>query len=265
MASEPPAGRALDEPVRPVRPGGSRGPIIAGGAVAAVLAVLLWHPWGAPGTSTPTAWTAPSSPATAVRTPSAPSPSIALQASPPFTGTATYRSLTDNEWSVVAMLATGAGPSTEEPAGQHPSTAASPDQGTFQVLQQPAAPTTARVVPDAASLCDPTIPARDRPAVLLPAGRVAYLGVTYPGMDPRASVTAAGIRRAAPAFDRVPTLAVAIAGLEVGTRYAIPSSGPGATDLFATVPPQILSPGAYRFEVREPGAGTRYVYACIGA
>jgi hypothetical protein len=266
--SRPP--HELQEPVRRLRAGGTRGPVLAGLGVVVLLAVLVWQPWGR--TAPQAAPARPVAPpvARAVATPvavrSQPGPYIGVATPAPASNLATYVSLIDNEWTVVAMLAGGPASSTEEPAGQHG--AVSPDGGPFLVLQQGAQPQTARDEGrDAAQeLCSTRVRPRDRVAVALPAGRVAYLGVTFPGMDPGATVSVTTVGQPAPAIRRVTTPMLELVGLTVGTRYLIPSTGPGGTVLFASAPPAILRPGAYRFDIRIPGLlGARYVYACVGA
>ena len=114
-------------------------------------------------------------------------------------------------------------------------------------------------------LCGSQVRPLDRIAVLLPAGRVAYLGITFPGMDPGATVSVAAIGRSAASLRRVKSPSLALVGLTVGSRYRIPSTGPGGTVLFRPTSATTLRSGAYRFEIRTPGIdGARFVYACIG-
>jgi len=261
---------ALQEPVQRLPSGGSRRPVLTGVAALALLAVLVWQPWSrasppldpAPPVEPPVARVIPTPPA--VR--SNPGPYIGVATPAPASNIQTYVSLIDNEWTIVAMLVGGPPSSTEEPSIQHGD--ATPDGGPFLVLQQGAPPTTIRAqgLDSTKQLCSTQVRPRDRPAVSLPAGRVAYLGVTFPGMDPAAAVSVTGLGRAAPEIRRVAAPMLELVGLTAGMRYLIPSTGPGGTVLFAPSPPAVLRSGAYRFDVRIPGAeATEYVYACVGA
>lgn len=178
-----------------------------------------------------------------------------------------YVSLTDNEWTVVALLATDAPASTEEPATQHPAAGWSPD-GPFHVLQQGLIPV---VLPGSGTaqppvVCKPPLPPREWAVVSLPAGRVAYFGVTFPGMDPRTVVSVARIGGTGPALQRISPLVVRLVGLAEGRRYEVPSSGRGGAIMFAASPPGILPSGVYRFEIAPPGiTGRRLLDACVGS
>jgi len=272
---------ALEHPPQRLRGADSRRPAAIVLAIAAVIGVLVWKPWGedriavAPPVS--------SSPAVARRTPPpasatpvssspivgrTPVPSPSSTASPAATGTGRYVSLTDNEWTVVALLAGAAPASTEEPATPHAPAATFSPGGPFLVLQQGLSYVTAPVEraghPEDA--CRPPASPRDRTAVQLPAGRVAYLGITFPGMDPRAAVTVVRLGRGMGGLRTATGLTVRIAGQATNRRYRIPTSGPGGAILFATTPAGIIAPGAYRFEVSTPELdGPRYLYACVGA
>jgi hypothetical protein len=241
--------------------------------IATTIAVLVWQPWG-PTSPTGPLPPAPPRPAVALATPSAP-PALGPSAAPtPVSqrapdGTFVYASLVDNEWTVVALLVPPAAGSSEEPSIQHAAPPQWPPAGPLLVLQQGVIPVIAPIGgtrhPDLA--CQSTAVPRDRTVVHLPAGRVAYLGVTFPGMDPRALVAATvhGPNRSAhAAFGRARTVVVPLAGLALGQLYTVPSTGMGGAILYAMTPPAILPSGTYRFDVRVPGsAGPRFLYACV--
>jgi hypothetical protein len=277
-----PRGRrdALEHAPERLRGADSRRPAVIVLAIAAVIGVLAWKPWGdervavvpsaspSPVVARRTASPPAPSPA-AGRTPAPPAPSAppASTPNPVAGGTGRYVSLTDNEWTVVALLAVGAPASTEEPATPHvPAPSFSPG-GPFLVMQQGltvvAAPVERAGHPEDA--CLPPATPRDRTAVRLPAGRVVYLGITFPGMDPRAVVTAVRLGRTGDGLRPALRPNVRIAGQPANRSYRIPASGPGGAILFAQRPAAILVSGAYRFEVSAPGTrGPRYLYACIG-
>lgn len=264
--------RGFEQPPERLRGGDRCPPAVVALAIAAVLALLAWQPWG----SDHAAIVAPGSPAPAIaRADSSRAPSSAANGTdaPPAPvadqGTADsafYVSITDNEWTVVALL-TPVGPaSSEEPASQHTAGAAWSPAGPFLVLQQGLIPVQTPVerAGDPGAPCIGTGVPRDRNAVPLPAHRVAYLGVTIPGTVPRAEVAAARLGGPAGTLTRATSPTVELAGMRAGRRYLIPSSGPGGAILFALTPPGLLPSGAYRFEVASPGAdGSRYLYACI--
>ncbi len=232
--------------------------------VALVLLTLVWQPWSRTPAHGPIA-VVPAPTVTLVPPPSAavatPAPS-----QPAEVGTSTYISLIDNEWTVVALLSpTIAGPA-EEPAIPHPSVI--PGSGApLLVLQQglrystrpierpghPDVPCAAKAIP------------RDQFAVPLPADRVLYLGVTFPGINPAAKVSAVDLDGARQDFARVPSLVASLSGKPVDASYRLPSSGPGAVVLFALPRGTALPRGSYRFQIEAPGVGTRYLYACVGA
>ena len=253
----------LEEPIQRIRTGGPRRPIAIALLLLAGLLLAVWQPWGS-GTSTAT----PRASTEAIRRPAAAAsvtPGDAAPGAADQTRTDGYVSLTDNEWTVVALLAPGGPASTEEPAMPH-APAWSPD-GPFAVLQQGASVATAPGSRSgvAAPSCTTTIPPRFRPAVLLPANRVAYLGVTFPGMDPATRVTASPVG-GGPSLLRMDPVVVRLAGGSADRRFAIPSSGPGGAILFGASPPLILPTGAYRFDITVPGlAADRSVFACIVA
>ena len=265
---EPPADRSAesDRSLQPERqlvrlqPGGGRRAIGVAFLIVALLLVVVWQPWGGRDRAS---------------SPSTPGPlaggSAAAQSNPSPAPSATpdaidaYLSLTDNEWTVVALLVADAPVSTEEPATQH-APAWAPD-GPFNVLQQglrPVVPPTPREGQPEVT-CEPTVPPRERSVVTVPAGRVVFLGVTFPGMDPRAEVTASTVDGTGVQLAPVSPLVVRLVGRTDGRRYSVPSTGPGGAILFAMTPPGILPAGAYRFEVTTPTiVGRRLLYACVG-
>jgi hypothetical protein len=261
---------SLDAPLQRLPGRGGRSAVTGGLAILGVLAVLVWQPWSrnvspttpvAPAASPVAEADSRSSDPVASAAPSAPGATPA----PAAAGVGTYVSLIDNEWTVVAMLDAGAPASTEEPATQHGS--AGVGAGPFLVLQQGAHPLTRRVTNAGVTkeLCGSQTRPLDRLAVLLPAERVAYLGITFPGMDPNATVSAAGIGRSLPPLRRLRSPSLPLVGLAVGAHYRIPTTGPGGTVLFAPTRGATLASGAYRFEIRAPGIdGPRFVYACVG-
>lgn len=270
------AQAALGQPVQPVLAGGRGRPIGVAVAIAAVLAALVWQPWGRGG---PPILPASPSPVAAVATstpPPSPSPSPPESRGPRPSfgpsasgkaGSATYVSLVDNEWTVVAFLAPDATLAADVPWVPGETGAPQAPGGSLLVLQQgldySVAPIERRGEPDAACQA-PDVP-RLRVSVHLPAGRVAYLGVTFPGMDPRARVTAAALGRSGVALERLPSLVVPLSGRTDARRYRVPSSGPGGAVVFAMVPPRFLPFATYRFDIVRPGiSGHRYLYACIG-
>ncbi|MBF6605024.1 MAG: hypothetical protein IVW53_05510 [Chloroflexi bacterium] len=265
----------IEQPLERLRTGGRGRPVGVALAIAAALAALIWQPWGrgyTPIVLSPTARTtaAPvaegATPVSATRTPDpTPSPSPSLSSGAP--GSAAYVSLVDNEWTVVALLAPDALVSTEEPSIQHGTGATWSPGGPLLVLQQGLNYTVRPLerLGEPGGVCHALGVPRYRAAVQLPAGRVAYLGVTFPGMNPRAHVIAAVLDQAGLALSRVPSLAVLLSGMTQGRRYTVPSAGSGGTVLFAMAPPGILPSATYRFDIETPGiVGHRYLYACIG-
>ncbi len=269
--SQPPIEQPVrvDHPLQPLRPDGSRRPLGLVIAVVAILAALVWQPWGR-AASAPVAQVPSRTPGATRAGPSAPAPGVQAVASPAGpvpsvqAGTSTYVSLIDNEWTVVALLSpTIAGPA-EEPALPHPT--GLPGAGApLLVLQQglnystrpieraghPDVPCASKAVP------------RDRFAVPLPAGRVLYLGVTFPGINPAAKVSAIDLDGAGQVFTRVPSLVASLSGKPIDASYRLPSAGPGAVALFALPRGTALPRGSYRFQIDAPGVGTRYLYACV--
>ena len=262
-----PGHSGLEQPLQRLPTGGSGRPVALTIAMAVLVAALVVQPWGwgqptiaqsaTPG-STNVALGERSSPA-----PPAPTPGRAADGGLP--GPASYGSLVDNEWPVVAMLAPQVLASSEEPATSHGILWSVGEP--LLVLQQGLSYTVEPLGGLGSS--DPACHApggpRDRNAVDLPVRRVAYLGVTFPGMDPRARVTPAILDLAGTALHRLPSVVVQLEGMIDGQLYTVPSSGPGGTVLFATSPPGILPSATYQFDIQLPGiVGHRYLYACIG-
>jgi hypothetical protein len=264
--------RDADEPqLERLRTGGATRATAVVVLIATTIGVLVWRPWGTtaqpgPGpVASAAAEIAQASPSGAAL----PVPSPSLSAFAPLIGTiGPYRSLVDNEWTIVALLTPGT-TATEEPVMPHVPLPAWSADGPFLVLQQGMGPASARrlsQVGGVSGVCSSAAPARVRPAVHLPTGRVAYLGITYPGMDPKAAITATVLGRSGATLRRVSPLVVQLDGLSPAGRYTLPSSGPGGTILFATSEPGIIPTEAYRFDVSLPGvAGHRYLYACVDA
>ena len=275
-----PAGTVgIEQPVERLRTGGSARPIGVVLATVVVLAALIWQPWGR-GTvprADVSLTDASTSPATvAVVAAGAATPTIPTTPAPsrefeppgfsrPRRGPEAYVSLVDNEWTVVALIAANGPVSVEEPATQHAPSAQWSPGDPLLVLQQGLNYTVDTTGgPDAT--CESPDRTRFRTTVQLPAGRVVYLGVTFPGMDPRATVTAQVMQRTGVALKRQPPVIVPLSGRTEGPRYTVPSTGAGGAVLFAAAPLGILPYATYRFDVETPGiAGHRYLYACVGA
>ena len=266
------------EPIlHPLPSRGRRAPVALAVAIAASLGILVWAPWGRSQSGISSASSASSGPtAGSSEERSAASqvlgverrPSTAPSEPPAAVAVARYSSLVDNEWTVVALLSPNAAPSTEEPATQHASAPPVSPDGPFLVLQQGltavAAPVERVGHPDAPCLAPAG--SRDRIAVRLPAGRVVYLGITFPGMDPRAEITASVLGRPWITLVRVSPIVVELEGMTAGRRYAMPASGSGGSILFGLTPAALMPSEAYRFAVTSPGlVGPRYLYACVGA
>ena len=267
----------LEQPPERLGGGGRRSPVVVGVVMALVVVIAVWQPW-APSVL-PSVAPSPQQAAVATAGASAAplaSPSLPIggdrRATPApsipggMAGTAVYTTVTDNEWTVVALLAPSSPTSTDEPATQHPTLPWSAD-GPFLVLQQGLTPVEAPMLGTSSSAgpCPPAAVPRDRTAVPLPAGRVAYLGITVPSGVPRPQVTAERLGGSGGALGRAPAPAIRLAGMDASTRYVIPAAGPGAAVLFSAVSGAAMAPGAYQFTVASPGAtGQRYLYACIG-
>jgi hypothetical protein len=266
----------IEHAVQPLRSGGSGRLLVLVCVAAAALALLVWQPWGRGSSRTPSSQ-ASQAPAIAVgqASPSLPPTSTVIEGPAPSPAPAAilaadtqpYVSLVDNEWTVVALLSADGPVSTEEPSIQHGRGSWSTGDEVLvlqQGLDDQVRPIDTRKAPDAA--CTAPTGSRDRSAVHLPGGRVAYLGVTFPGMDPRARVTATVLDRAGVALSRVVSPVVRIRGMIAARQYLMPSSGFGGAVLFALDPPVVLPPAAYRFDIESPGvSGHRYLYACVGS
>lgn len=266
----------IEQPVQPLRTAGSRGPIAMVCVIVAIMAVLVWQPWGRAPSTTPSSrasqaaviaadqsHASPSRPSSPVGASGAPSSPPALSASAPQP----YVSLIDNEWTVVALLSADGPVSTEEPSIQHGRGFWSPGDPLL-VLQQGLDYTTRPIESRNGldTVCLAPAGSRARLAVHLPTGRVAYLGVTFPGMDPGARVTVSVLGRHGLALPQVTSPVVQIRGLTDGRQYRVPSSGSGAAVLFTLTPPSVLPSAAFQFDIVSPGiAGHRYLYACIGS
>ena|SRR5438132_4185739 len=264
----PRADHGADAPqLERLRTGGAGRAMATVVLVATTIGVLVWRPWGTTAPSGPVA-----SPVPAIAQASASSASVPVTSGSPTAASAPagvgpigpYRSLIDNEWTVVALL-TPTTASTEEPANQHVPTPSLSADGPFLVVQQGLGSASRRRIGGTTGVCSSAAPPLARPAVHLPAGRVAYLGITYPGMDPQAAITATVLGPSGATLRRVSPVVVWLDGLSPAGRYTLPSSGPGGTILFATSLPGIIPIDAYRFDVALPGAaGHRYLYACVG-
>jgi len=263
--------RGLETPPERLRGGSGRRPAVVGVVIAVLVGIAVWQPWTTtappPGPSTSALVIGRVQASDVPPTPTAsPMPSGSPAGLSGTTRTAFYTTVTDNEWTVVALLAPSSPTSTDEPATQHPTLPWSAD-GPFLVLQQGLTPVEAPMLGTSSSAgpCPPAAVPRDRTAVPLPAGRVAYLGITVPSGVPRPQVTAERLGGSGGALGRAPAPAIRLAGMDASTRYVIPAAGPGAAVLFSAVSGAAMAPGAYQFTVASPGAaGQRYLYACIG-
>jgi hypothetical protein len=276
----PPAvtGSSDDDPEGPqlerLRTGGASRATAVLVLIATTIGILVWRPWTtAPAAPIPEASTrgaVAQAPNSTEAAPTASPPPLTVPSDllvvPGVDISTSYISLVDNEWTVVALLSPGT-TATDEPATPHaPLTPWSAD-GPFLVLQQGAAASAKPLerLDGPAGTCSTELPPRFRPAVHVPAGRVAYLGVTYPGMDPRARVTATVLGSSGVSLRRASQVVVRLVGLPTGDVFTIPTSGLGGTMLFATSQPGFLPTDTYRFDVALPGAaGHRYLYACVG-
>ena len=290
MAASDPVG--VEQPLQPVRSGGRARPYGVTIAIGLLLATLVWHPWGRAAPPV-----VPATPATPVATPIAaivadtgptasnpgPASSPGPTASPsPFSSrgprpsfgasasgtqeSATYLSLGDNDWSVVALLAPSRLAAADQRWVPDATGALQAPGGSLLVLQLgPSYANRPIESPDdPAAVCRTQDGFRDYAAAHLPADRVAYLGVTFPGMDPRARVTGVVLDRHGLVLKRLSVVRVPLSGMVEGRRYTVPTSGSGGAALFALTPPAIMPVAAYRFDIVAPGVpGHRYLYACI--
>jgi hypothetical protein len=274
--STPPESQALGSVELERLPQGRRGPAAFALVVVSIIVVLVWAPWREDprSRSAASAQTDRQSPeATFAKTAPTPSPApnssapAASSTAPVIAGRARYESITDNEWTVVALLTPfDGGSSTEEPANQHENWPATTSDGPFVVLQQGVLAARQPVErPDRPATACATSGSRDQAAVHLPQARVVYLGVTFPGMDPQAKVAVSALTSSAQRLTKPRSVAVELAGMRAGWQYTVPTTGPGGTILFTTSPAGPLASGPYRFEIRTPASDSaRFVYACIG-
>jgi hypothetical protein len=243
--------------------GDPRRPVAVALVIVAGLALAVWQPW-----------TSPAAPRTADGRPGASAVAVASSPRPASAPGETvvrepsvFTSITDNEWTVVALVTTEPAASTEEPALPHQRSDWSAT-GPFLVLQQGLipAPTPIEDLGDAAhdplALCASTTVPRDQTVVAVPGGRVGYLGVTIPGTVPRAAVTATILGRPGDSVVRALSPTIELAGMGSRGPYVIPSTGPGGAILFALDPPGPMPSAVYRFTVASP-AGPHYLYACV--
>jgi hypothetical protein len=255
----PRPGARYEQAPQRLRAGDRRRPAALALVIVSGLALAVWQPW------TPSSRVVTADVDRSSTVPSAP-PVVGTLAPGPA-GPRLFTSITDNEWTVVALLNAAARGSTDEPATQHPPPAWS-DAGPFLVLQQGLLPApapieaAADVARDPSVLCVPTGVPRDRRVVPVPGGRVAYLGVTIPGDVPRPAVTATIVSASDQLLTRVVAPTIELAGMASGGPYTIPSTGPGGVILFAMSAPGPLPSAVYRFAVDSP-AGPHYLYACV--
>ena len=279
----PTAPAGVEHVLQPVAVAGARRPVGVTVAILAILAALVWQPWGKSGSPIVPATSTPAAVAADEATPAASSPTPAPSQAPlgspgsrpPFGpiasgpgGSVPYLSLVDNEWTVVALLTPEAMATADQPWVADGAGVVLQPPGALLVLQLgpnvTGAPIDRAGHPNVA--CVTSVGFRDQPAAHYPAHRVAYLGVTYPGMDPRARVTAVVLNRPGSAIRRVPIVNVALSGMIDGRRYTVPTSGTGGAALFEPSPPGIMPVGMYRFEIQIPGVpGRHYMYACVGS
>ena len=270
----------IEQPLQPVRAGGPGRPIAVVLTIVAFLAALVWRPWGdgasSPAVSTPSAvavaqrtaaptTAAPTSLASPAPTSRGPRPSFAPGPSGP-TLTDTYVSLGDNDWSVVALLAPEKLATVEQPWVPDATGELQAPGGSLLVLQLGPNYTETPVDDpgDPAAICRTRPGFRDYAAAHFPADRVAYLGVTFPGMSPKARVSGVILDQRGLALKRLSIVTVRLSGMTEGRRYTVPTSGSGGAALFALSPRAILPVAAYRFDIVTPGVtGHRYLYACV--
>ena len=280
----PPERGGLDQPVQRVRAAGAGRPIGVATAIVALLAIVVWQPWGRGAPAAADHGSPAIAAATGVSALPSPSagPSAGPGASPGGPGrpgeAVAARSLLDDDWTIVAVLAPDALASADEPweadrlgvvrAPAVPLLVQQNQLGyTEAPLERPGRPDVACTTP---SLF------REASAAHLPVGQVKYLGVTFPGMSPKARVTAAVLGVTGIRIQRLPLLVVPPAGGPGDPSYVVPDSGVGAAVFFGRVLSGIGTggigsagtwpSGTYRFEVRSPDfADARFMYACIGS
>lgn len=263
----------FQQPPERLRGGDGRRPAAVALVVVAMLALLAWQPWApdhsatvSNGSPSPAIARSDASPAQTSTAGAVGAPTATPVVGPSPAGPSFYVSILDNQWTVVALVTPYQPASTEEPATPHNRPEPWSQAGPFLVLQQGLIPlaTPAERTSERTPVCPPTGVPRDRSAVPLPAGRVAYVGVTIPGSVPRAHVTAAIVGGPTGTLTRATEPVVRLAGMDEGRRYVIPSAGSGGAVLWARTTAGPLPPGTYRFEVASPGtAGNRYLYACV--
>lgn len=265
----PPEPSRFRQPPERLRAGSRGRPAAATAVVVGVVTLLAWRPWApagplngpTPSPSRPTAGADAAGPTSVPVAGGATAPSRLGSPDPSL-----YVSILDNQWTVVALVTPYQPVSTEEPATPHNRPARWSQAGPFLVLQQGLIPLAwpAEREGGATDICPPAGVPRDRNAVPLPAGRVAYIGVTVPGSVPRAHVAATIVGHPAGTLTRAPQPVVKLAGMDEGRSYVIPSAGPGGAVLFTGSTPGLLPAGTYRFAVTSPGAtGNSYLYACV--
>jgi hypothetical protein len=270
----------IEQPLQPVRAGGPGRPLGLTVALVAILAALVWQPWGgtaapvahatqtaiaaarAPSASADPTTSAPASPAP---TPRVARPSVAPASSgPPITDT--YLSIGDNDWSVVALMAPEKLAAAQQPWVPDATGELQAPGGSLLVLQQGPNYTRTPVDDpgDPAAICQTRPGFRDYAAAHFPRDRVAYLGVTFPGMNPKARVSGVILDQRGLALKRLSVVTVRLSGMTEGHRYTVPTAGSGAAALFALSPRAIMPVAAYRFDIQTPGVtGHRYLYACV--
>ena len=259
---------AVEHPPERLRSGGSWRPLALATGIVCLLVALVWQPWGTTSAPGPAAVSrrspVPIAPVPSAAVPTGSPRGVPLPPTAPGVAVA-YISLVDNEWTVVGLLSSSVGGSTDEPATQHPAPAGASDA--LLVLQQgvieSSEPIEQAGQPDLA--CHGSAVPRDQRAVFLPAGRVVYLGVTFPGISPAARVSVVDLDARGARLGHVPSVVVPLAGRADGQAFRLPGSGPGAVQLFALAPAASLPSATYRFDVTLPGTTShRFVYACVG-
>lgn len=276
----------VEQPLQPVRAGGPGRPVAVALTILAFLAALVWQPWGGSAGSPAASRTPPavvvaphatpidvpaSSSALAPAASSAPSlrgPRPTFGAPRPSVEPVieTYFSIGDNDWSVVALMAPEKLAAAQQPWVPDATGELQPPGGSLLVLQLGPNYTRAPVDDpgDPAAICRTRPGFRDYAAAHFPGDRVAYLGVTFPGMSPKARVSGVILDQRGLVLKRLSAVTVRLSGMTEGHRYRVPTAGSGAAALFALSPRAILPVAAYRFDIVTPGVtGHRYLYACV--